>query len=80
MARNARDTPKGYNRHSHWLHPPDSLTTVPPQLVYSCYIHGSFTAISSVCLPQKRPSPDYHDRIDAAYNTIFSHEPSIAFA
>lgn len=56
------------------------LPLLPPQLVYSCYIHGSFTAISSVCLPQKRPSPDYHDRIDAAYNTIFSHEPSIAFA
>lgn len=30
MARNARDTPKGYNRHSHRRHPPDSLTTVAP--------------------------------------------------
>lgn len=47
MARNARDTPKGYNRDSHWRHPPDSLIAMVysallalwyPWLVYGCLI------------------------------------------
>ena len=55
MARNARDTPEGYNRHSHWRHPPDSLIAMVylarlalwhPWLVYGCLI-SLFTAEAS---------------------------------
>jgi hypothetical protein len=47
MARNARDTPKGYNRHNDWRHPPDSLIAMASLarlalrhlwLIYDCFI------------------------------------------
>ena len=55
MACNARDTPKGYNRDSHWRHPPDSLIAMVYSarlalwhlwLVYDCLIN-LFTAEAS---------------------------------
>ena len=55
MARNARDTPKGYNRDIHWRHPPDSLIAMVylarlalwyPWLIDGCLI-SLFTAEAS---------------------------------
>ncbi|MBQ1185791.1 MAG: hypothetical protein IIX55_08815, partial [Muribaculaceae bacterium] len=55
MARNARDTPKGYNRDSLWRHPPDSLIAMVYLarlalwhlwLVHGCFI-SLFTAEAS---------------------------------
>ncbi len=48
------------------------LSLLPPQLVYICYIHGSFTTASSACLQQKRPSPDYHEG-QSRLTTLSSH-------
>lgn len=49
MARNARDTPKGYNRDSLWRHPPDSLATVAPsaclQLLHPWLVHGCLISL-----------------------------------
>lgn len=50
MARNARDTPSGYNLSNHWRHPPDSLTTVAPQLV---------TAVTSMARSRLLRQPVY---------------------
>lgn len=49
MARNARDTPKGYNRDSHWRHPPD-ITVVPLNLS---------TAVSSIARSRLPYQPVY---------------------
>ena len=55
MARNARDTPSGYNISNRWRHPSDSLTTMVSLarlalwhlwLIYDCFI-SLFTAEAS---------------------------------
>ena len=55
MARNARDTPKGYNLSNRWQHPPDPLIAMVSLarlalwhlwLVHGCFI-SLFTAEAS---------------------------------